>query len=164
MKRKSKPLRYFYLNGDIHKKIHISRPNDVITAWNYPQHKRVVYTYSDVKKRMQTAYSTQQVCDMLGRERHAIERAIADGMIEAPQQTYNVETGNIVARKWREEDIIAIADYFRSVHRGRPRLDGLITPQKLPTDRELKAMIRNQTVLYVQVDDGEFRPTWQAQF
>lgn len=157
-------LLYFYYNGDLHKKYHIHRGNDVLTAWNYPKGKMEKYVYSDVRKNGSKAFSTKQVCNMLNRGRTQVEMAIVNGMFPAPQHSYSVdENRNMFAYYWSEQDILNAHEYFSTVHRGRPRKDGLITPQALPTRAELRAMIRQGTVFYVQTESGEFVPTWEAE-
>jgi len=155
-------LTYFYLNGLLHKSLHINRGADKITTWCYPEHRRVAYTYSDVKKNREPAYTTQEVAQMLNRTRKTIEYAIMDGNIEPPQFTYRI--GGVRDKykyMWDEEHILGAHAHFSTVHFGRPRKDGRITPRPLPTKRELRAMIRQEEVLYVKKGD-EFVPVWKA--
>lgn len=160
----SKPLRYFYLNGKLHRALHINRGQDRIVTWCYPDHCRVAYTYSDVKKRKEPAFTTEEVTHMINRGRLAIERALLSGKITKPQYTYGLsQTKRKYQYLWSEENIMEAHAYFSTVHRGRPRNDGRITPQHLPTLRELRAMIRQEQLLYVKDEDGEFRPVWKAQ-
>jgi hypothetical protein len=162
--KKYRPLRYFYLNGLLHKSLHINRGADTITTWCYPQHKRVAYTYSDVKKRKEPAFSTAEVSKMLNRGRLTLEYAILEGNIPRPQHTYGIdEHKRMFQYLWSETDILEAHAYFSTVHKGRPRNDGLITPLRLPTLRELRAMIRQEEMLYVKGEDGEFRPVWKAE-
>ena len=162
-RNKRKPLRYFYLNGLLHKKLHINVGADIITAWCYPTAKRVAYSYRDVKANMEPAFTTPQVGKMLNRGRLAIERAWVAGNIEYPQHTYGLDQNrNLHKYMWSPKDVLAAHAYFITVHRGRPRKDGLITPQKLPTERELRALMRNEELLYTINQDGEFVPVWAA--
>lgn len=165
--RKPRPLNYFYLNASghgplLHKKLHINLGADTITAWCYPLHKRMAYTYSDVKKHKEPAFTTIEVGRMLNRGRLTLEHAILRGNIEPPQHTYGL---NEFKRKfkymWHEKDIFAMHAFLSTVHKGPPRKDGLVTPMKLPNERELRAMIRQQEILYRKVGD-EFRPVWEA--
>lgn len=161
-KPKVKPLRYFFYRGELHKKIHINRGDDVITAWNYPKHKVEVYVYSDVRRNGEQAFTTQQVKKMVRRGRAIISKAINEGMIPAPQLTYSLdENRGTYAYYWSEKDIMNLHDYLKTVHIGRPRLDGRVNSGKLPSAAELRAMIRQGTVFYVKVGD-EFVPTWEA--
>lgn len=162
-RRRSRKLNYFYLNKNLHKSLHINRGADTITTWCYPLHKRVAYTYSDVKKFKEPAFTTQDVCAMLMRTRKVIEEAILDGNITPPQYTYGLnEHKRKFKYMWHEDNILEAHAFLSTIHRGRPRKDGLVTPQKLPTVRELRAMIRQEQIFYVRGDDGEFRPVWRA--
>ena len=157
------PLRYFFYRGDLHKKIHIHRPNDIIIAWNYPKGKSERYVYSDVRKNGEKAFSTREVERLVNRSQKTIKEAIRLGMIPQPQRTYGLDAErNEYAYYWSEKDIMGLWEYLTTVHRGRPRKDGLVTPKDLPTASELRAMIRQGTVFYVKVGD-EFVPTWRAE-
>lgn len=161
-KVKRRKLRYFFLNGKLHKSLHINRSSDTITAWCYPDHCRVAYTYSDVLRRKETAFTTIQVAKMLNRSRLTVERAILRGDIEEPQSTYGLtEVQKKFQYLWCEKDIIDAHAYFQTVHRGRPRKDGLVTPVRMPSPRELRALIRQEEIMYVKRGD-EFVPTFAA--
>lgn len=168
-RRKSRPLNYFYLDvADkgllLHKKLHINRAADTITTWCYPLHQRVAYSYSYVLRNKKPAFSTVQVAKMLNRGRLAVERAILAGNIEAPQKTYGInERKNSFAYYWSENDVMAAHEFFSTVHQGRPRKDGLITAREMPNARELRAMMRDEDILYVRQEDGTFVPTWRAE-
>jgi hypothetical protein len=170
---KSRKLNYFFLDGKLeengpvipllHKSLHINRGADKIMTWCYPLGKRVTYTYSDVKKRKAPAFTTTEVGKMLMRHPERIEIGIKQGFIPRPQHTYGLnEHRRMYKYMWSEKDILNAHEYLSSVHRGRPRNDGRITPQRLPTVRELRAMIRQEPLLHVEVSPGEFRPVWKA--
>lgn len=161
---KAKRLNHFFLNGKLHKNLRITRAEDRIETWCYPDARRVAYAYTDVKKNMQPAYSTKQVAEMLGKSELTIKNCVWEGGIEEPAIVYTLTTTKHKhAWRWSEEHIMALHTYMLSKHMGRPRKDGKVTPQKLPTARELRAMIRQETVLYVKMPDGSFKPTWQAE-
>lgn len=163
-RNKTTPLNVFFLNGKLHKKLRIVRPADTIETWCYPEHRRVAYTYSDVRKNYKPAFSTKQVADMLGKSVMTLENVLKAGGIEEPATMYSLtENKHKFARRWSEEDIMNLHAYMLSVHRGRPRNDGRITPQQMPTASELRAMIRQEQILYVKTEDGNFRPAWRAQ-
>lgn len=162
-RRKSGKLTYFYLNGNLHRSLHINRSADKIITWCYPEHRRVAYTYSDVKKRREPAFTTVEVGRMLNRAQKTIEHAILDGSIEPPQYTYGInERKNKYKYMWDEKHILEAHAYFSTVHFGRPRNDGIIAPMQMPTVRELRAMIRQEEPLYVKTESGEFVPVWRA--
>jgi hypothetical protein len=161
---KKRPLKYFYLNGLLHRKLHINRGADKVTTWCYPLHKRVTYTYTDVKKSLEPAFTTNEVGKMVNRGRVTIERAILEGKIEPPQFTYGLnEHKRKFKYMWHEKNILELHAHLSTQHFGRPRADGLITPKKLPTARELRAIIRQREILYVKDEHGNFKPVWDAE-
>lgn len=161
---KAKRLNHFFLNGKLHKSLRITRAEDRIETWCYPDARRVAYTYTDVKKNMEPAYSTKEVAQMLDKHVDTIKNAVYAGGIEEPAVVYTLTTKkNKHAWRWSEKHIMDLHSYLLSIHRGRPRKDGRITPQRLPTARELRAMIRQEQILYVRNPDGSFVPTWKAE-
>jgi hypothetical protein len=56
-----KKLLYFFLNNKIHKVIRLSRAKDELIAWCYPDKKRVLYSYSQVQKYKENAYSIKML-------------------------------------------------------------------------------------------------------
>ena len=91
---KRKPVRkkflYFFLNGKIHKVLKASRSRDELIAWCYPDKKRVLYSYSQVNKSMENAYSMVQVGKILNKHKITIEDYILDGKIKEPQRIYPI--------------------------------------------------------------------------
>jgi len=159
-------LKYFYLNGDLHRRVHTNRGADLLTAWNYPKHEKVGYSYHEVKRKARRAITTTDAAKILNRTRLTLEWAIINGEIEPPQMTYGTGEGKIgdpYKYMWREEDIMAMHAFLCTVHKGRPRLDGLITPYNLPSAQEIRARIKQEVVLYVKNDEGDFIPTWEAE-
>lgn len=154
-------LKYFYVNGDLHRKIYINRGRDLLNAWNYAAGREVTYTYSDVLRRMDKAFTTKEVGMMVNRSRVTIENALVNGMIEKPQHAYTEDKNKVTKYLWHEKDIMDLLDYLSSIHRGRPRKDGVVTITDLPTPRELRAMIHDEAILYVKQGDT-FVPSWRA--
>ena len=163
-RKRTRTIKYFYLNDMLHRSLHINLGQDTITTWCYPLGKRVAYSYSEVKKHRRPAFTTAQVADMIMRRPLALKLAILEGKIQKPTQTYALdENRRPGVYYWSEDNVMEALEYFSNVHRGRPRKDGLITPQKLPTPRQLRAMMRQEEVMYIKNDDGEFVPVWKAQ-
>lgn len=164
-KRKSPSLRFFYLNGDLHKVLSVSKPQDFAICWNFVQHKRVGYVWSDVRRSHKRAFSMMEVSKMINRTREAIERDILRGNIKPPQRTYSLDGNKRPMRyKFSEKDIYDLHDYMLSQHHGRPRKDGGITPlQSIPSRAQLRAMMEHNIITYVKTEDGEFVPVWKEQ-
>ena len=62
-----KKFLYFFLNDKVHKVLRSSRSKDEIVAWCYPDHKKVMYSYSQVEKHMENAYSMKDVSGLLNK-------------------------------------------------------------------------------------------------
>lgn len=162
-RKRYRPLRYLFLNGELHRVLQINRPADEITMWCYPRAARVTYTYTDVKRKMEKAFTTAEAAAMLNREKVTLQRAITAGEIETPQHTYGLnEQRKMFQYMWHEKNIMEMHALLQTRHIGPKRKDGQITPLPTPTARELRAMIRNNAVFYVKTDSG-FVPTWQAE-
>lgn len=162
-RRKSRKLNYFFINGLLHKSLHINRGTDTITAWCYPEHRRIAYTYSDVLRRKENAFTTMEVSKIINRGRLTLEHAIMNGDIEPPQYTYGLnEHKRKYKHMWSEKNILELHAFLSTVHVGRKRKDGLITPMRLPTTREIRAICRQQEIIYVK-RDGQFIPTFSAE-
>jgi hypothetical protein len=125
-------------------------------AWSYPEKKRVAFVYSHIKRTRERAYTMQEVSEMVNRDRDTLQRYMAEGHIARPAMTYTLD-GTFRPSKylWREEEIFALHDYMLTVHYGKPRNDGLVTPLAMPNRQELRAMLRHETVYYVKNSEGE---------
>ena len=158
-------LKYFFINDQLHRKLEINRGKDLLTAWNFPEGKKVSFSYTDVLKRYEKAFTTKEVGAMINRTPTSIKNAIGCGMLRVPQYTYDITDPDkrLFQYMWSEKDILETLDYFSEVHRGRPRKDGGQTAAaNLPTPREVRAMIHEEgETLYIQSGDT-FIPTWRA--
>jgi len=161
-RKASEKLRYFYLNGDLHKVLRRSRAEDLLVAWNYRLEKRVAYSLADVNKNKQHAYPISEVVKIIGKHEDTIKLHLYRGNLQHPQRAYALN-GNKTPGKyfWSEDDIRNMHDFFKTVHRGRPRTDGRITPGNMPSRAELEAMINQESVLYMKNNEGEFVPVWK---
>jgi hypothetical protein len=158
----SQQFRYFYLNDKLHRLLRQSRADDLLVAWHYELEKRVAYSLSEVKKTMQHAYPISKVVKIIGKHEDTIKRHLYLGNLKYPQRVYSLN-GNKTPGKyyWSEDDIRDMHNFFKTVHRGRPRNDGLITIGDMPSRAEIEALMRQDSILYVKNDDGSFTPVWK---
>lgn len=153
---KSKVLRYFFLNEKIHKVIRSSRSKDEVVAWCYPDRKRVMYSYSDVKKNMENAYTVAQVGLFLNRHRVTIQNYILDGKIPPPSKIYSISDPDNT--EWSQymfsqKDILGLHEFLLEAGHSN----------ELPSKTELKALLKNNFILYTKTEDGKFVPVWKAE-
>ena len=157
-KRSGKPknIRYFFLNEKIHKVIRSSRSKDEMVAWCYPDKKRVMYSYSDVKKNMENAYTVTQVGFFLNRHRVTIQDYILDGKIPAPSKIYPI--GDPENTEWsqymfNQKDILGLHEFLLEAGHSN----------ELPSRAELKALLKTSFILYTKTEEGKFVPVWKAE-
>jgi len=156
-------LRYFYLNGRLHKVLRRSRGEDLLVAWDYESGKRVAYSLAEVNKNKQHAYPISEVVKIIGKHEDTIKLHIYRGNLKAPQQVYSLNGKKTPGKYyWSEDDIRDMHDFFKTVHRGRPRGDGKITVGDMPSRAEIEAMMKQENILYVKNNEGEFVPVWKA--
>ena len=154
-RRKSlKEIRYFFLNGNIHKTISLSRAKDQVIAWSYIDKKRMLYPYSEVDKNMGNAYSIAQVAAMLNKHRVTIQDYILEGKIKSPQKIYPIGTAS--EDSWfkymfSDKDVLDLHEFIlESGH-----------SKNVPSRAELLALLKHSFILYTKTDSG-FVPVWKA--
>lgn len=154
-------LRYFYLNSKLHKVLRRSRAEDLIIAWDYELGKRVAYNFTDVNKNKQHAYSMKEVVKIIGKHEDTINMHLNRGNLHWPQRAYSLNGNKTPGRYyWSQDDIRAMHDFFKTVHRGRPRIDGSITPGNMPSRAEIESIMKQENILYIK-DGEEFVPVWK---
>ena len=154
-KHSAKSVRYFFLNNKIHKVLSHSRSKDQMIAWCYPDKKRLMYSYSQVLKTMENAYSTKQVAQMLGKHKITIEDYILDGKIKYPQKVYPIGNPDSTWYKfmYSESDIMDIHEFI--LESGYSK--------NMPSRNEMRALLKHNTILYTKTNEGNFVPVWKAE-
>ena len=152
--RKQKSLRYFFLNDKIHKVLKASRSKDELIAWCYPDRKRVLYSYSQVKKNMEKAYSILEVSEILNKHRVTIQDYILENKVLAPHIIYPISKQDNYTwfrYMFSHKNIYDIHEYIlESGH-----------SKNVPSKTELQAILKNNIILYTKTESG-FVPVWKA--
>lgn len=155
-RNRKRSLNYFFHEGRLHKVLYISRPRDFMHAWSYEERKKVAFVYSHILRTRGRAFTLVEVCAMVNRSREALERYMIGGHIRRPAMSYTLD-GTYRPSKYffSEKDVLDLHDYLVTLHYGRPRKDGQITPYPTPTKTELRAMMKHDVVYYVENSKGE---------
>jgi len=153
--RLRKKFVYFFLNGKVHKVLRLSRAKDEVVAWSYVDKKRVMYSYAQVDKNMERAYTVLEAGKILGRHRVTIEEYILQGKIKQPQKVYPISNPESTWSKYMlsESDILDIHQFI--IDAGHIR--------DLPSRSELQALLKHNLILYTKTTDGKFVPVWKAE-
>lgn len=153
---KSKNLRYFFLNDKIHKVLRSSRSKDELVAWCYPDKKRMMYSYSQVKKNMENAYTIVEVSEMLNKHRVTIQDYILDGKVITPPKIYPI--GEPDSKGWSK--YMFSQKHILDIH--QHILDSGHSSEIL-SKAELLGLFKNNFILYTKNDEGNFIPIWKAE-
>jgi hypothetical protein len=146
---------YFFLNGKVHKVLKLSRAKDELIAWSYLDKKRMMYSYAQVDKAMEKAYTIVEAGKILGRHRVTVEEYILQGKIKKPQKVYPISNPDSTWSKYMlsESDILDIHQFI--IDAGHIR--------DLPSRSELQAILKHNLILYTKTEDGKFVPVWKAE-
>lgn len=146
---------YFFLNSKVHKVLKLSRAKDELIAWSYLDKKRMMYSYAQVDKAMEKAYTIVEASKILGRHRVTIEEYILQGKIKQPQKVYPIGNPESTWSKYMlsESDILDIHQFI--IDAGHIR--------DLPSRSELQAILKHNLILYTKTEDGKFVPVWKAE-
>jgi hypothetical protein len=153
---KSNSLRYFFLNDKIHKVLKSSRSKDEMVAWCYPDKKRVMYSYSQVKKSMETAYTVVEVASMLNKHRVTIQEYILNEKVATPQKIYPIgqpDSENWSQYMFNQKNILDIHQHILDSGHSK----------EIPSKAEIQALLKNNLVLYTKTEEGKFVPVWKAE-
>lgn len=162
-KKNNGKLKYFFLEGELHRVLAMSKHQNRIIAWNYPQEAKIHYFITHVKKHMQHAYKIKEVADLLCRDYYRLMSYICYGDLQRPQRTYTLDGRKSPGVYFlSEDDVLEWHDFISEKHRGRPRKDGIVRPADMPTRKELMGMMQGGRQLYIQDEEtGEYVPVWR---
>lgn len=159
-----KRWKYFYLDGKLHRLYAFNRGRDEAIAWSYPDRKKVIYSWSAVKKFGYPGFRRNEVADILNRHKISISRYIFNGQIPIPQHTYKIPDGEDVGIYiWSRDDILKALDYMSGIHKGWPRNDGFINAPGLPSRDEVRAETEHGLKLFTLTKDGRLVRVWEAE-
>lgn len=156
---------YFFLNGQLHKRLKQNKARNLMLAWNYPEECRKQYLYSEVMKSRQHAYTTAEVCRMFNRSSKYFNNLIMWRQLPRPASNYATprqpgEPSRVGERFYHSEDDLRLyREFFADQHIGRPRRDGW-KQSYAPADWELRQMLENRRKVYTMDDDGQLVPVW----
>lgn len=158
---------HFFVDGKLYRMVRQDRARDILSVWDYDEEKIAHFVLSDAKKRMKNAYDTIEVAKLLNRHRGSIQHYVSQGIINSPVRIYekgmNSKGHPFTKMKWSEDDILALHEFLLTNGGGRPRKDGILySAARLPSRKELLAMMRQQPMFYMRTADGEFVPVWSA--
>lgn len=147
---------WFFLGGDLYKKLGADRFNNQMKAYNYTEHRPKMLVLSEVKRYRQSAFDARQVSKMLNRSKRTIYYYIENDFF-MPSGKSDMPNSDGTGKWWfTANDVLELRDIIYE------NCKTAKAPMPLPTREEVRAMTRTKKMLYVQ--EGEnFVPIFKAE-
>ena len=161
IQRNVKPsAKLFFINNDLVRFISSNRGQNIAYIFNLTKDKEQSMLLSDFKKHRKRAYTVIDTCRLLNKSPSQIRLHIRTGFIDPPTGILaNGERSYTRKSYYSEDQIFAIREALATIHIGRPRKDGKISNGIL-TEKELRAKMGDELILYTRTKDGNFIPVW----
>jgi hypothetical protein len=154
----------FFVNEKLVRIKRISRSENVIEYYNITEDKNQIMLYSDFKKHSKRAYTIVDTARLLGRHHMYLTQQTYSGKIPPPVGTNPGGKRQFTKKSYYSEDhVFEIREILSKIHRGRPRMDGKVTNNSLPSEQELRSRMGDAIMLYTKTQDGQFIPVWAEQ-
>ena len=102
---------FFFLNGDLHRKIKVVKTQNWIIAYNFKKERSLQYQLSHVLKEFQKAFRTRDVPKMLRVQGKVLDLYVERNMVNRPSgRAYNIETKVPGSAYWSEDDLLELRD------------------------------------------------------
>lgn len=157
----NKKRKYFFINNHLYRLVKANRSTNMVYAFDIEKKEITKYTYSDYKKFKKRAFTIKDVSILIRRHPDRIRKAFNEGMVKKPMLAdLNGRNGIYY---FSEENIYDLRNHFATVHMGKKRKDGMITPKSLPSVQELDALLGKTEMLYIRTQEGNFVPVWKTE-
>lgn len=151
----------FFVDRTIYRIITRNRASNIVYLYNIIEDKNQTMLLSDFKKHSKRAYSVSNTARILEVKKQSLYRYIEQGLINPPiGAAINGERKFRQYSYFSEDDLFKIRNVMASIHRGRPRADGIVTNNKVLTEQQLRAKMGDALTLYTKTKDGRFVPVW----
>ena len=130
----------WFLNGELVKKVHISRAAGMITLFNINTRQRMLVPLAEFKKKRRRSYLVSETAKLLNLHRKSLPRLVHRGILPPPVGATEGGVARFGKKAYYSEDTIRdMRDTLAGIHMGDLK-DGLITNNKTPTAAELAAL------------------------
>ena len=157
--------RVFFVDRDLIYVVRANRAANLVEAFSFTKSAPVTLLYSDFKRHSKKAVTSADAARILGCSTGALLNYVRTGFLEEPQRFWRFggePDPNKVSYAWSEDDLINAQDAMLTIHTGKPRKDGKITPRSsLPSKMEIRAAMADKPTRYLKGKDGVFVPVFE---
>lgn len=154
----------FFVDEILYRKVRGSLVRDEMTVYSMMDREFQILSYSYVLRNFEQAYKLEEVGKMINRSKHTVFDRIYNGDLVGAHAVIWPMTDGTKPRGWRfsPKGVEKVWEFFAEMQ-DRISKDPLSRGQnkRLPSRSELRAMLRNEVVMYIKDESGEFRPTWK---
>lgn len=153
---------FFFLDGELYKKIRIVRSENILVAYSFSQEKRMWFNYQQSLRNYQRAYKTKQVAELIEKSEAYINDLIKRNLIDRPSGvSYAIANRRPGPVYWSEDDVLNLRSNLFALARknkyGEPYKNF-----KLISEAELLHKMRGGEEYYIRDDKGNFVKVWRA--
>jgi hypothetical protein len=153
--------RIWFLDDDLVRVTHVSRSQGMVTLFNCTKDCNMVTTMVEFKRKRKRAFTIMETSKLLNYHRKSIPRLVKSGILPKP-------TGELPGGKtafhylsyYNEDQIWEARKLLSQTHIGRPRKDGKVTNNRVPTEQELRYAMGEGLIYYVKDETGKFIPVF----
>jgi hypothetical protein len=151
----------FFLNDDLVRIYHVNRAAGMVTLDNLTKEYQMTIPLIEFRKKRRRAYTLTETAKLLNFHTKSIPRLIKQEKIPPPMgELPGGERAFHYNSYYSEDHIMDIRNIMSRVHKGKPRKDGLVTNNRIPTEQELRYAMGDGIMMYVKNDDGRFVPVF----
>lgn len=153
--------RVWFLDGDLVRLVHSNRAAGIVTLYNMTKEQNMVTTMVEFKRKRKRAFTVMETAKLLNYHRKSIPRLVNSGIL--PQPTGELPGGRTAFHHlsyYSEDQIWEARKLLSQTHIGKPRRDGRITNNKVPTEQELRYAMGEGLIYYVKDPSGRFIPVF----
>lgn len=154
----------FFIEKKLVRVLHKSISENIIKYYNFIDDKNQTMLYSDFKKHKKRAYTIIDTARLLDKSHIDLNLQAYRGKIPFPVGATPGGVREFRKKSYYSEDqIFEIRRILSRTHRGRPRKDGAITNNTIPSEAELRSRMGDAIMLYTKTQDGQFIPVWSEE-
>lgn len=162
-----KNSKYFFLNDILHRRFAINRQTNLIVAWDFTNHVKVTYMYSDYLKKRQPAFTIGEAGKLCNRSYWRTYHVIFKELEMTPHKAYNPGKDT----DWYQyyvspEQVMVIYDYYASVRQGIKQTGHgkrwLKESDSLPLRQEVLGAMNLHATHYIEDEEGNLIPVFRA--
>lgn len=153
---------FFFLNGDLHKKLRTISSSNTLVAFNYEREERTHYNYQQAVRNFQHAYKTREVADLVGKKESYLKDMIKRKLISKPSGvSYAIASRRPGPVYWSEDDVFNLRSELFALAR-KNKYGEPYSNFKLISEAELLHKMRGGESYFIQDKHGNFVKVWRA--